>query len=233
MSKRQVPVWAIAVNAIAGLTITAVIAAQFLGGHETCGDCQTAITPSEEAVSEETLPVEEDVSDKAVAAVTKARLLAADGEPGSWMSHGRTYSEQRYSPLNDITADNAQNLKLAWSYDTGTTRGLEATPLMVDGVLYTTGNWGVVIALDAKTGEELWSFDPEVPGEWGRYGCCDIVNRGVAVWDGRVYSASFDGRLFALDAKTGEPIWEVNTIPGPPYTITGAPRIVNGKVIIG
>lgn len=233
MSKRQVPVWAIAVNAIAGLTITAVIAAQFLGGHETCGDCQTAITPSEETISEETLPVEEDVSDKAVAAVTKARLLAADGEPGSWMSHGRTYSEQRYSPLNDITADNAQNLKLAWSYDTGTTRGLEATPLMVDGVLYTTGNWGVVIALDAKTGEELWSFDPEVPGEWGRYGCCDIVNRGVAVWEGRVYSASFDGRLFALDAKTGEPIWEVNTIPGPPYTITGAPRIVNGKVIIG
>ncbi|CDO59735.1 Quino(hemo)protein alcohol dehydrogenase,PQQ-dependent [Candidatus Phaeomarinobacter ectocarpi] len=171
---------------------------------------------------------------EAATKITKARIVAADDEPHNWLAHGRTYSEQRYSPLDQINTDNVSDLGLAWSYEMYTNRGLEASPIVVDGYMFLTGNWGITHALDARTGEELWTFDPEVPGEWGRYGCCDVVNRGVAVWDGKVYVASFDGRLHALDAKTGDPVWQVDTINNtPPYTITGAPRVINGKVIIG
>ncbi len=167
-------------------------------------------------------------------AVDGARIIGADAEPDNWLAHGRTYSEQRFSPLNKINADNVKDLGLAWTYNTDTIRGLEASPIVVDGVMFATGSWSVVYALDAKTGEELWKYDPQVPGEWGRKPCCDVVNRGVAVWKGRVYVGTLDGRLVALDARTGKPVWDVNTIDRTkPYTITGAPRIVKGKVIIG
>jgi quinohemoprotein ethanol dehydrogenase len=166
--------------------------------------------------------------------VDDARLLAADGEPGSWLSHGRTWAEQRFSPLEGIAADNVAGLQLRWSFDTGTKRGLEATPLMVDGVLYTTGTWSTVFALDARSGELLWKYDPEVPRDVGQKACCDVVNRGVAVYGGRVYAGTLDGRLVALDAETGRPEWEVVTVDqGLAYTITGAPRVLEGKVIIG
>lgn len=162
------------------------------------------------------------------------RIIHADEEPENWLAHGRTYDEQRFSPLDSITTENVSKLGLAWSYETGDTRGLEASPIVLDGTLFTTGNWGIVYALDAKTGKELWSFDPQVPGQWARYGCCDIVNRGVAVWEGKVIVASFDGRLISLNAKTGKKIWEVNTIDrDKPYTITAAPRIIKGKILIG
>lgn len=165
--------------------------------------------------------------------VDGARIANADSEPGNWLAHGRTYGEQRFSPLDQINEKNVGQLGLAWSLDTDTHRGLEASPIVVDGIMYMSLTWGVTIAVDARTGAELWRFDPEVPGEWGRYGCCDVVNRGVAVWKGRVYVASFDGNLFALDAKDGSVVWKVKTIPGSPYTSTGAPRIINGKVLIG
>ncbi|MCR9242419.1 MAG: PQQ-dependent dehydrogenase, methanol/ethanol family [Rhodobiaceae bacterium] len=229
--------WPVLVNSAAGVVIAAVVVMQFAGGGD---DADTTSLPDAvsggevaEAPAEETPAAPAEAVARAVVDVDGARIVNADSEPGNWMSHGRTYSEQRYSPLSQINDQNASELGLAWSFNTGTVRGLEATPIVVDEMLFTTGNWGVVHALNAKTGEELWEFDPEVPGEWARYGCCDIVNRGVAVWKGRVYVASFDGRLFALNAEDGSVHWEVNTIPGPPYTITGAPRIVNGKVIIG
>ena len=162
------------------------------------------------------------------------RIAAADGEPQNWLAHGRTYGEQRYSPLAQINDHNVERLGLAWAVPMGTYRGLEATPLVIDGMMYTTATWSVVYALDAKSGRQLWSYDPQVPREWGRYGCCDAVNRGVAVWKGNVYVGTFDGRLVALDAKTGRKRWEVNTIDrSKPYTITGAPRVVKGKVLIG
>jgi quinohemoprotein ethanol dehydrogenase len=168
------------------------------------------------------------------ASVDGPRIVAADQEARNWLAHGRTYAEQRYSPLSSIDAENVEKLGLAWSYATGTTRGLQATPIVVDGVMYTTGVWSVVWALDAKTGRELWKYDPEVPRAWGRYACCDAVNRGVAVWKGNVYVGTLDGRLVALDAATGRLRWEVNTIDRTrPYTITGAPRVVKGKVLIG
>ncbi|MDJ0789938.1 MAG: PQQ-dependent dehydrogenase, methanol/ethanol family [Myxococcota bacterium] len=166
--------------------------------------------------------------------VGAARLAAADTEPGQWMAHGRTWSEQRYSPLAQIDETNVARLGPAWVHATGTLRGLEATPLVVDGVMIATLTWSRVLALDARTGQELWRFDPEVPRAWGRHACCDVVNRGVAWWEGRVYVGTLDGRLVALDAKTGERLWSVQTTdPTRPYTITGAPRVAKGKVFIG
>ncbi|KZX60552.1 alcohol dehydrogenase [Halioglobus sp. HI00S01] len=168
------------------------------------------------------------------AAVDAVRLLAADSEPGNWMSHGRTYAEQRFSPLARINLDNVEELGLAWSFDFGTARGIEATSIVVDGVMYTTSSWSVVHALDARTGKELWTYDPKVARDKVRHGCCGPVNRGVAVWEEQVFVGVFDGRLVALDAATGEENWSVATIdPKLPYTITGAPRIIDGRVLIG
>lgn len=168
------------------------------------------------------------------ATVDDARIRNANQEPQNWLTHGRDYAEQRFSPLEKVTADNVGSLIRVWSYDTGLKRGHEATPIVVDGVMYATGSWSVVFALDAKTGEELWRFDPEVPKAVGAKACCDVVNRGVAVYDGKVFFGTLDGRLIALDAKTGKPVWEVVTVDqSKAYTITGAPRVVKGKVIIG
>lgn len=166
--------------------------------------------------------------------VTTTRLLNAAAEPQNWLTHGGTYLEQRYSPLTQISDANVGQLQLAWYYDLDTNRGQEATPIVVDGVMYTTSAWSKVYALDAATGKELWTYDPQVPGERGFSACCDVVNRGVAVHGGKVYFGTLDGRLIALDAKTGKPAWSVVTVDqSMPYTITGAPRIVKGRVVIG
>lgn len=161
--------------------------------------------------------------------------IIAEAETGeNWLSHGRTYDEQRYSPLDRINKDNVDQLGLAWYVDLSTNRGQESTPIVVDGVIYLTEAWSKVRAHDARTGEELWFFDPEVPGEWAANACCDVVNRGVAVWEGKVFVGTIDNRLIALDAGTGELIWETMTTPeGEPYAITGAPRVAKDKVYIG
>jgi quinohemoprotein ethanol dehydrogenase len=166
--------------------------------------------------------------------VDTARIVNADREPGNWLTYGRTYSEQRFSPLKQINDGNVGQLKLAWYYDLDTHRGQEATPIVVDGVMYFSTAWSKVIAMDAATGNRLWEFDPKVPPEWAINLCCDVVNRGVAVWKGKVYVGTLDGRLIALDAGTGKPVWETLTIdPKYRYSITGAPRVVKGLVIIG
>jgi quinohemoprotein ethanol dehydrogenase len=166
--------------------------------------------------------------------VDAARITGADREPGNWMSHGRTYSEQRFSPLKEIDDRNIGGLGLAWFYDLDTDRGQEATPIVVDGVMYFTSAWSKVFALNAATGARLWSYDPKVPPEWSVNACCDVVNRGVAVWKGKVFVGTLDGRLVALDAANGKPLWEKLTIDRNfRYTITGAPRVAKGKVIIG
>ena len=172
--------------------------------------------------------------EKPAANVDAARILAADKEPGNWMSHGRTYSEQRFSPLDAVNAGNVKDLGLAWSFELATNRGVETTPIVVDGTMYVTSAWSVAYALDAKTGKPLWTYDPHVNREIGHNACCDVVNRGVAVWKGKVYLATLDGRLVALDAKTGAVAWSTVTVDqSKPYTITMAPRIVNGKVMVG
>jgi quinohemoprotein ethanol dehydrogenase len=171
---------------------------------------------------------------RADAAIDHARLVAANAEQGNWLAHGRTYDEKRFSPLTQINDQNAQQLGLAWHYDTGHNRGLEATPIVINGVIYSTGNWSVVYANDARTGELLWQYDPQVDKSWAVHACCDVVNRGVAVWNGKVFVGTLDGRMVAIDAGTGQKVWETLTIDKAwPYTITGAPRVVKGKVIIG
>ncbi|MBS0331317.1 MAG: PQQ-dependent dehydrogenase, methanol/ethanol family, partial [Proteobacteria bacterium] len=174
------------------------------------------------------------VHPKGAAAVDAARLAAADAEPGTWMATGRTYSEQRYSPLTGINKANISKLGLAWYADVDTERGQESTPVVVDGVLYFTTAWSKVYAYDAKTGRKLWDYDPKVDPANGAVACCDVVNRGVAAWKGRIYLGALDGRLIALDARTGKVAWSVQTTdPKQPYTITQVPRIVKGMVIIG
>ena len=166
--------------------------------------------------------------------VTADRLAAADRDPDNWLSVGRDYGETRFSPLTSIDATNVSRLHLTWFHDLDTRRGQEATPVVVDGVMYTSTAWSRVLALNAVTGEALWQFDPKVNGQVAVNVCCDLVNRGVAVWKGRVYVGTLDGRLIALDARTGKPVWSVLTVDrNRPYAITGAPIVAAGKVIIG
>jgi quinohemoprotein ethanol dehydrogenase len=171
---------------------------------------------------------------KPAAKIDDAALKNVQARNGEWITHGRDYAETRFSPLKQINDANAKDLGLAWSFDTQTDRGLEATPIIVDGVMYTTGSWSIVFALDARTGKQLWKWDPKVPHSYGPRACCDVVNRGVAVYKGRVYVGTLDGRLAALDAATGALVWQVVTVDQTKqYTITAAPRVVKGKVLIG
>ncbi|HKV25854.1 MAG TPA: PQQ-dependent dehydrogenase, methanol/ethanol family [Candidatus Acidoferrum sp.] len=170
----------------------------------------------------------------APANVDASRMARADVEPGNWMSYGRSYSEQRFSPLTQINDEDVNQLGLAWYVDLDIRRGQEATPVVVDGVMYFSTAWSKVFAVDAATGKTLWTYDPQVPKEWDINACCDVVNRGVAVWSGKVLVGTLDGRLVALDAATGKTLWETLTIdPKFRYTITGAPRVVKNRVIIG
>jgi len=160
----------------------------------------------------------------------------ANPDAGAWLSDGRTYSAQRFSPLTQINAGNIGQLGLAWYDDLDTYRGVEATPLYSDGVLFNTLAWNITTAYDAVTGEKLWTFDPQTPREFGRYACCEPVSRGLALHDNKVIIATLDGRLIALDRTSGEQIWSTRTFEldsGFAYSITGAPRVFDGKVVVG
>ena len=170
--------------------------------------------------------------------VDETRILAAaEEEPGSWLAHGQTYDELRFSTLTAINRATVARLGLAWYKDLGNRHRMQSTPLVIDGVLYFTDPWSVAYALDAVTGEEIWRFDPETDRRSMRYSCCGgAVNRGLAAYKGRLYFATFDARLIAIDQATGEKVWDVDTGHYPshsPYTITGATRAVAGKVFIG
>ncbi|MGH8238322.1 MAG: PQQ-binding-like beta-propeller repeat protein, partial [Steroidobacteraceae bacterium] len=168
------------------------------------------------------------------APVDAARVRAAADNRADWLTHGGTYDEQRFSPLAAIGQGNVKDLQLAWYFDLDTKRGQEATPLVVDGTMYVTSAWSKVFALDARTGKEKWRFDPQVVGDKAIDACCDVVNRGVAAWGRSVFVGTLDGRLIALDMRSGKPLWSVQTTdPKKRYTITGAPRVIKGKVIIG
>ena len=173
-------------------------------------------------------------SSQAPKQVDTARLTGADSDTGNWVMYGRTYDDHRFSPLTKINEQTIGQLGLMWSRELGTTRGLEATPLVENGVIYTTGSWSVVYALDAKTGNVRWMYDPAVPRDRAFFICCDVVNRGVALYKGKVYVGALDGRLIALDAQSGKPVWSVPTTdPKQPYAVTGYPRIAKDMVIIG
>jgi quinohemoprotein ethanol dehydrogenase len=162
-------------------------------------------------------------------------LPAGYGAGDDWDNPGGDWASSHFSRLTDISADNIGELGLAWEYDLGTSRVQESTPVVIDGVMYASGNLGRVYALNAATGEELWTFTPEVQMQANRAACCDQANRGLQVHQGKVFVASLDGWLYAIDARTGEPVWEADTIADKSrgYTITGAPEIAGDLVLIG
>ncbi|HTY95357.1 MAG TPA: PQQ-binding-like beta-propeller repeat protein, partial [Steroidobacteraceae bacterium] len=167
--------------------------------------------------------------------VDLARLQAVASEPGAWLTTGRDAGKTHYSPLGQINRQSAARLGFAWELATGTNRGMEATPIVVDGVMYTSGVAGRVYALEAATGRQLWQFEPPLTLKNARGSCCDVVNRGVAVWRGKVYVGSFEGILYALDAKDGTVKWQADTFIDKhrAYAITGAPQIAGKVVVIG
>ena len=171
----------------------------------------------------------------ATSAVDQNWIKANTATSKDWPTVGLDYAETRFSKLNQINAENVKRLGLAWSASLESSRGIEATPIVVDGIMYVSAPWSVVHAIDARTGKTLWTFDPEVSREKGYRGCCDVVNRGVALHKGKVFVGAYDGRLVALDAVTGKKAWEQDTVidHNHSYTITGAPRVANGRVIIG
>ena len=163
-----------------------------------------------------------------------------NADAGEWLLHGHSHGEQRFSPLDQINAENVSELGLAFEYTDfivrgRTNRGVEASTLMDDGVLYFTGPWSVVYAVDARTGEEEWVYDPEAEGARARVTCCDVVNRGVALRGDKVFVGTVDGYLVALDKATGAEVWKVDTLTdrAASYSITGAPRLTNNLVVIG
>ena len=165
---------------------------------------------------------------------SKNPLVDFNSSPNEWLLHGRTYAEERHSPLDQINTSNVDQIGLSWSFETGTNRGHETTPIVKDGVMFITAPWSVVHALDAKTGDLLWTHDPQVERAWANNACCDVVNRGVALYENSIFFGTLDGRLISLDKDTGNENWSILTIDKSwPYTITGAPRIVKGNVIIG
>ncbi len=163
------------------------------------------------------------------------RIKNAESEPGNWLAYRRDYQEQRFSPLTQINRETVSRLGPAWVTDMTSNYALEATPIVVDATLFVSSAWSIVYAIDAVTGEQKWTYDPEVPRDYMRKLCCGPINRGVAVYQGKVYVGTLDGRLVALDAATGNRVWETNTVIDRTrsYSITGAPRAARGKVYIG
>jgi quinohemoprotein ethanol dehydrogenase len=196
-----------------------------------CGQEQGGQAPAQ-AVEES--PPAQAAPDTAMVDDARIANIESD-EPGAWLTYGRNYKEQRFSPLTDINRETVANLGVAWFKDLGTRHALQGTPLVIDGVMYFSTPFNVVYAVDAKSGDELWRYDPEVPREWLRKACCGPIARGIAAYGGRIYTATLDGRLIAVDAASGQPVWEVDTIidRGREYSITGAPRAAAGKVFIG
>jgi alcohol dehydrogenase (cytochrome c) len=169
--------------------------------------------------------------DNPIEGVTFERLLK--GELQNWAVYGGGYDNQRYSRLDQINTENVSNLRPAWLKQFGVPHGFETTPLVVDGVMYlTTGGHTAVWALDARTGEEYWHHESAIPEDVAA--CCDWVNRGVAVADGKVFFVTLDARLLALDAQTGRVVWQTRFAdPRDAYTATGAPLVVKDKVVVG
>jgi quinohemoprotein ethanol dehydrogenase len=163
--------------------------------------------------------------------------LKTAGKTGEeWLTYGMTPGETRYSPLKQIDTTNVSRLGLAWLYEVGSGGGnQEGTPLFWNGNLYAITNWSVVYSVDARTGKERWRWDPEVNQTAVRPKiCCGVVNRGIAIYQGKIIAPVIDGRLQALDAETGKPVWEARVaFPQDNYTVTMAPRIAKGKVIVG
>jgi quinohemoprotein ethanol dehydrogenase len=212
----------------------------FKGGHSlvlvlflvlTISACERAQQPSESSEAEsatQSAPTSQQT-------VVDDQAMADESQGENWLAFGRTYSEQRFSPLDQVNTSNISDLKVDWYMDLPNDRGLVSTPLVVDGILYFIGSMNRVRAVDAQSGELIWEFDPEVAKNTGndmRVGW--EHNRGIGIWKDKVYVATWDGRLIAVTRDTGDMVWSVRTFPAEaPLYITGAPKIFKGKVLIG
>lgn len=167
--------------------------------------------------------------------VVNDATLSVEGDGSNWLAYGRNYSEQRYSPLDQLNTETVSRLGVEWVMELPSDKALVGTPLVVDGVLFFTGSFSVTRAVDAKTGKLLWEYDPKsVEHAGARLRNLWDQDKGLAYWNGKVIISTIDGRLVGLNAKTGEKIWETMTIdPRRAFHITGAPKVFKGKVIIG
>jgi len=215
---------------VLGVFATALVACGQSGDSSAAGNTAApAPVPAVQGQSAGETP-----ADIAAANVTNERMLNAANEPEQWMMVGGTYEERHYSPIDQINRDNVGNLELAWFADYNVNLSQQGTPLYIDGVIYVSTAWSMVNAFDARTGELLWHYDPQTPREIVSKVCCGIVNRGIAAYEGKIYLGTLDGYIVAINADTGEEMWRKLTVdPSGPYTITSAPRIVKGQVLIG
>jgi len=201
---------------------------------------RAAVASSESSSGSGVSPANVRAASVTAANVTAERLLHAADEPGQWMMYGGTYSEQRFSTLKQIDSSNVGQLGLAWFASYETNQNQYGSPLYIDGVIYVSTARDVVYAFDAKTGRQLWKYNPLIHGERLRYNL-GLVNRGIAAWRGKIILGTLDARLIAIDARTGKEVWSTDTVPESlglgemtnRYTITMAPRVAKGKVFIG
>jgi quinohemoprotein ethanol dehydrogenase len=168
-------------------------------------------------------------------AVSPDRLSKADQEPSQWMASGRDESAAFFSPLKQIDASTASRLGFSWQFKTDTYRGMEATPLVVDGVLYVSGTWGTVYAIDGATGIRKWVFNPHNEPAFARWSSNDVTTRGLTIWQGKVFAVATDCKLYALDARDGHIAWQTQTLAEnlPGYACSGAPQIAGHVVVVG
>ena len=135
-------------------------------------------------------------------------------DPNQWAVYGKDYANTRFSPLKSINTGNVSRLTLAYSFQFGSLRSNEATPLVIGDTMYVSTSWGpkYVYALDAATGANKWTYEPEIPDDVLQYACCDVNSRGVAYADGKIFVGRLDGKLVALDAKTGKELWKADVV---------------------
>ncbi len=170
------------------------------------------------------------------AAGANESVIKGGQDPNEWVVYGKDYANTRFSPLKSINTGNVGNLKLAYSFQLGSLRSNEATPLVIGDTLYVSTSWGpkYVYALDAATGAKKWTYEPDLPDDVLQFACCDVNSRGVSYADGKLFVGRLDGKLVALDAKTGKELWKADVVD---YTqgsvITSPPLVVNDKVITG
>ena len=155
-------------------------------------------------------------------------LMKAAADVNSWPMYGRGYDNTRFSPLSQVNAQNASQLKLAFAFQLGSLRSNESTPIVIGDTLYVSTSWGpkYVYALDAKTGQTKWRYEPDIPDDVLQYGCCDADNRGITYADGKIFVGRLDGNLSAVDAKTGEELWTTQVVDYKQGSVITSPPLV-------